>query len=140
MAKSNYPRALTQDFVDLVWHNSMVKPTLIYFNDPKIKGVQYCEGHDNYIHVRFSLGENISAPDYSPDTGTLRLIDPYPKGDRVKSLHIGLAKTGLTIGTDSVFGKDIESAVRQFQTQHGLKADGIADENTLVKLVEVISR
>ena len=137
--QSNYSQALTQAFVDLVWDNPVLKPTLIYFNDPKIKDVQYCEGHDNHIHVRFSVGENIRVADYSPDEGTLRLVDPYMKGDRVKSLQLGLAKAGLTVGTDSIFGKDTEAAVKQFQTQHGLEADGAAGANTLAKLAEVIS-
>ncbi len=136
---SNYSQSLTQEFVDLVWDNAVLKPTLIYFNDPQIKGVQPCGGHDNHLHVRFGLGENIPMPDYSADDGTLRLISPIMKGDRVKSLQLGLAKAGIAVGADSIFGKDTDNAVKKFQLQHGLKADGMAGANTLAKLAEVIS-
>lgn len=135
----NYSQALTQEFVDLVWANPVLKPSLIYFNDPQIKGVKPCGGHDNHLHVRFSLGENIGASSHSPDSGTLRLMTPFMKGDRVKSLQLGLAKAGIAIGTDSLFGKDTESAVKKFQLQQGLKADGVAGANTLAKLAEVIA-
>jgi peptidoglycan hydrolase-like protein with peptidoglycan-binding domain len=135
----NYSQALTQEFVDLVWDNAVLQPTLIYFNDPQIQGVEPWDGHDDHLHVRFGFGENIPTPDHLPDDGTLQLTVPSMKGDRVKSLQLGLAKAGIAVGADSIFGQDTESAVKKFQVKHNLKADGVAGTNTLAKLAEVIS-
>lgn len=47
----NYDRAATQSLVDTI--RAVSPKATIYFNDPSIKGVQYFDGHDNHIHVRF---------------------------------------------------------------------------------------
>lgn len=48
---SNYDRAATQRFVDTIRATS--PNATIYFNDPKIRGVQPFSGHNNHLHVRF---------------------------------------------------------------------------------------
>ncbi len=151
---ANYSRSLTQDFIDLAWNNPVLKPTLIYFNDPDVKGVQYSGGHDNHIHIRFGFGENIpetkgvvtaagkdslESVDASSDAGELALKSPYMKGDRVKALQEGLLKAGIHLDADAVFGENTATALKQFQSQHGLEANGVADESTLLKLVEQLT-
>lgn len=149
--QENYSRSLTQAFVDLVWNNPVLKPTLVYFNDPDIKGVEYCAGHDDHLHVRFGFGDNVpavgdsvvadeaDAVEDSSDEGELALKSPHMQGDRVKALQTGLLKAGIHLDADAVFGKDTETALKQFQSQHGLEANGVANESTLLKLVEQLS-
>ena len=135
---ANYSRELTQAFLDLIFKNSVLPPRVILFNDPHIPGVEASWGHDDHIHVRFRLGENIP-PRYSPDDrmGALRMINPYMKGDNVAGLQEGLIKAGISIEADSIFGQDTEKAVKEFQEKHELVADGIAGSNTLAKLDEI---
>lgn len=56
-------------------------------------------------------------------------------GDRVRSLQLALRRAGYyNAAIDSVFGDNTLAAVRKFQGQHGLKADGIAGVKTQAKL------
>jgi Penicillin-insensitive murein endopeptidase/Putative peptidoglycan binding domain len=50
-----YSRALTQELVDLIRANRVLRVRSILFNDPKVRGVQHWPGHDNHLHVRFEL-------------------------------------------------------------------------------------
>lgn len=53
------------------------------------------------------------------------------KGDEVADLQALLnAKYGFSLEIDGDFGKDTEAAVKQFQQQHGLTADGIVGPKT----------
>ncbi len=54
------------------------------------------------------------------------------KGDRVLGLQSGLEQPlGYNVGAiDGVFGPDTENAVKQFQKDRGLVADGIVGQNT----------
>jgi peptidoglycan hydrolase-like protein with peptidoglycan-binding domain len=56
-------------------------------------------------------------------------------GERVRSLQLALRRAGYyNAAIDSVFGDNTLAAVRKFQGQHGLKADGIAGVKTQAKL------
>lgn len=56
-------------------------------------------------------------------------------GDEVRSIQQELKDRGLYTGkVDGVYGAQTESAVRKFQSQQGLTADGIAGPATLKKL------
>lgn len=56
-------------------------------------------------------------------------------GDRVRSLQLALRRAGYyNAAIDSVFGDNTLAAVRKFQSQHALKADGIAGVKTQAKL------
>lgn len=49
----------------------------------------------------------------------------------MKKLQKDLTKLGYdTKGTDGIFGKDTENAVKRFQKAHKLTADGIVGEKT----------
>lgn len=57
------------------------------------------------------------------------------KGDGVKAMQEALIKLGFTPGTaDGKFGRGTESAVKQFQRNNGLVADGLAGSKTLTLL------
>lgn len=56
------------------------------------------------------------------------------KGLDVRTLQKTLASRGLKITADGDFGDDTEAAVRAFQRQAGLVADGIAGAKTLAAL------
>src|SRR3712207_3555630 len=59
------------------------------------------------------------------------------RGDMVKNLQRRLIQLGYSVGSygaDGVFGGGTETAVKQFQVEHGLQADGIVGTNTWAKL------
>ena len=66
-----------------------------------------------------------------PKKQTLRRGD---KGEAVKELQKALISLGYPLpryGADGDFGKETEAAVKAFQADNGLKADGIAGPKTL---------
>jgi N-acetylmuramoyl-L-alanine amidase len=69
-----------------------------------------------------------AAPDLPPieiATRTLRVESPLIKADIVKAVQKELQKRGFSPGTaDGVYGPQTADAVRQFQAQKGLVADG----------------
>lgn len=59
------------------------------------------------------------------------------KGDDVKKLQQSLINAGYSVGSkgaDGNFGNDTMAAVKKYQQDNGLTADGIAGNNTLSKL------
>ena len=58
------------------------------------------------------------------------------RGDAVQSLQKALIREGHLDGeADGIFGRRTEKAVRRFQKEHGLKADGLAGEKTQAALL-----
>ncbi|PYU21210.1 MAG: chitosanase [Acidobacteria bacterium] len=55
---------------------------------------------------------------------TLRLTTPPMTGDDVRALQQAFAAAGTNLAVDGVFGQQTHAAVRQFQQQQGLVADG----------------
>ncbi|MEU6114371.1 penicillin-insensitive murein endopeptidase [Streptomyces sp. NPDC047117] len=49
-----YSRALTQELVDRLRANGVLRVHFILFNDPGVRGVQRWDNHDNHLHVRFA--------------------------------------------------------------------------------------
>jgi chitosanase len=64
----------------------------------------------------------------------LRLRQPFLQGEDVRELQVALAANNVNVDTDGIFGPATEKAVRQFQSQNGLVADGIAGPATLAAL------
>jgi lysozyme len=64
----------------------------------------------------------------------LKLTDPKIQGEDVRQVQAALIKAGFSIGADGVFGNNTDRAVRDFQQQNGLTADGIVGEGTRKKL------
>ena len=50
---ANYSRALTQQLIDLIRANGVLRVQYIFFNDPQARGVSKWPNHDNHLHVRF---------------------------------------------------------------------------------------
>ena len=61
------------------------------------------------------------------------------KGSDVEKLQQALNSTGnYTLEVDGKYGPATEAAVRDYQTQNGLKVDGVAGEQTLGKLYQPV--
>ena len=60
----------------------------------------------------------------------LRLRTPFLRGDDVMALQQALARAGLPLPADGVFGPATDIAVKQWQQEHGLKIDGIVGPAT----------
>lgn len=48
-----YSRLSTQQLVDMIRNNGVLRVHEIWFNDSLLKGVKPMEGHDDHLHVRF---------------------------------------------------------------------------------------
>ena len=74
------------------------------------------------------------------DYGDARLPRPKrtlkrgSKGAEVKELQESLNQLGAALAVDGVFGKLTEAAVRKFQKDHGLKADGVCGVRTWAEI------
>ncbi|HIQ58371.1 MAG TPA: spore cortex-lytic enzyme [Candidatus Merdivicinus intestinavium] len=72
---------------------------------------------------------------YYPGPAAETLSRVGSQGNEVKAIQQELKDRGLYSGeVDGIFGSATESAVKRFQTQQGLTADGIAGPQTLAKL------
>lgn len=131
---SKYSRDRTQQLVDLIHNNPILGVKVILFNDPDIKGVESYFGHDNHLHVSFLPPGIHSAPFSSDQDGDLRLVIPPMQGERVRQLQEDLAKVGIAITADGIFGKETDAAVRKFQAEQGLQVDGTVGFVTQTKL------
>jgi peptidoglycan hydrolase-like protein with peptidoglycan-binding domain len=66
--------------------------------------------------------------------GLLRLRQPMMRGEAVRALQQALARAGIEVETDGVFGPATEAAVRSFQRSRGLVIDGIVGPATRAAL------
>lgn len=69
-----------------------------------------------------------------PTVRVLKLTDPMMQGEDVRQVQEALKRAGINLSPDGFFGKDTDSAVRQFQKQKGLTADGVVGAETRKKL------
>lgn len=69
----------------------------------------------------------------------LRLSRPMIEGSDVLRLQEFLQKAGFTISVDGVFGAGTDKAVKQFQQQKSLIADGIVGAKTLEQMAGAIA-
>lgn len=132
---AEYSRTLTQELVNLIRANSVLKVKIILFNDPNVSGVMFWKGHDDHLHVAFRPPGSGSTHGFSTDKGqTLRLVAPYMRGESVRQLQEALVKAGISVTVDSVFGRGTQNAVMEFQRREGLTVDGIVGPATRGKL------
>ena len=76
-------------------------------------------------------GAEIGAPPARP----LRLASPFMRGEDVAQLQRELRSLGyLRSAPDGVFGPQTASAVRAFQRDQGLPADGVVEGETAFRL------
>ncbi len=64
----NYSRALTQQLVDVINRNPILRVRVILFNDRGVRGVTPFAGHDNHLHVGFLPVGATSQPSQSGQT------------------------------------------------------------------------
>lgn len=136
---TKYSRQRTQELVNLIRNNPNLGIRTILFNDPEVTGVQSWARHDDHLHVSF-LSPGVESASYSSDKqGDLRLLVPPMRGERVRQLQEDLAKVGISVTADGIFGEQTDAAVRKFQAEQGLQVDGIAGFLTQSKLTQLTS-
>ncbi|MEG4589382.1 glycoside hydrolase family protein [Microcoleus sp. MOSTC5] len=69
-----------------------------------------------------------------PEVRVLTLTEPIMEGEDVRQVQEALIAAGINVYADGVFGKDTDRAVRQFQQQKGLTADGVVGVHTRKEL------
>jgi peptidoglycan hydrolase-like protein with peptidoglycan-binding domain/GH24 family phage-related lysozyme (muramidase) len=65
---------------------------------------------------------------------TLRLTHPFTTGSDVRDLQQALARSGVALVVDGVFGPGTDRAVKLFQSNRGLAADGVVGPRTWAML------
>jgi len=65
-----------------------------------------------------------------PTVRVLKLTEPIIQGEDVRQVQKALIKAGFDVGSDGIFGKETDKAVREFQQQKGLTVDGIVGDET----------
>ncbi|MCL4499662.1 MAG: peptidoglycan-binding protein [Chloroflexi bacterium] len=86
-----------------------------------VSGVVSDETWRHLVEAGYTLGDRL-----------LYLRTPFFRGDDVKRLQMWLNKLGFNTGrADGIFGQTTESAVREFQRNIGLVADGIVGDSTI---------
>ncbi len=68
-----------------------------------------------------------------PTVRVLKLTETIIQGEDVRQVQQALIEAGFDVGADGadgIFGKGMDGAVREFQQQKGLTADGIVGDET----------
>lgn len=112
-----------------------------------LTGYQYLQPGDILLYEGHHAAINVTNGKYSNVEGAGVVVNAYKLGDRVlkngmegtdvKELQKALQDLGYSLGKwgiDGDFGDCTEMAVRQFQTQLGLKVDGKVGANTVAAL------
>lgn len=76
----------------------------------------------------------VRASAHDPAARLLRRQDPPLAGADVTALQQALVKAGIGVAVDGNFGEATESAVKRYQLEHGLTADGIVGQATRAAL------
>jgi hypothetical protein len=64
-------------------------------------------------------------------SGLLQLTSPRMRGEAVREVQEALVEAGYDVGgVDAVFGPGTDAALRQFQSDNGLEADGVVGDQT----------
>ena len=79
-------------------------------------------------------GEEVTQETISETSRTLTLTDPVMQGKDISQVQEALKKAGINLEPDGFFGDDTDKAVRQFQNQKGLTADGVVGAQTRKEL------
>ena len=114
-------------------------------SDGKMHHVGVYMGDGSVIHARgHAYGvvqqqlEDVTFTHYGVPSGLYDNVYPTVRrgnsGPYVTILQQALQAAGISIETDGKFGKNTEKAVKTFQEQHGLTADGICGKNTWAAL------
>ncbi len=132
-----YSRALTQELVNRIRGNGVLRVQYIFFNDSSVTGVSPWPNHDNHLHVRFfPPGASSPEAEYG-EYGEAEVNRRSPEYARwiQQSLNRVL---GLNLAVDGIIGPATRSAIRSFQAQHGLAVDGIVGPQTDARLRQLL--
>lgn len=66
----------------------------------------------------------------SDESRVIRLKKPHMQGPDVESVQQALRHAGVTVRVDGTFGAQTQAAVKRFQRQQGLRADGVVGPAT----------
>lgn len=100
-------------------------------------GQRYYLCNNIYYRSKYLRGERVyqlvgAQPGVANVDQSLRLTRPYMSGERVLDLQRLLQRRGYNVGTpDGVFGRGTERALKRFQNDVGLIADGVAGTSTM---------
>lgn len=136
-----YAQDLTQQLVDLIRVNGILRVQFIFFNDPAIKGVQHWPNHDDHLHIRF-FSPGVVPPSPSPSSQHPVLRHGI-RGSAVRDLQTRLntwliaSRPGLEqLVVDGIFGSRTLSVVRAYQQSQGLTVDGVVGPQTWARLLQ----
>lgn len=97
------------------------------------------DAQSEWWHIKYN--PSCTGSHYHPGPRGPRVLRKGMRGHDVERVQVYLLRGGyLKKGTprhpahDGIFGKSTKAAVKQFQSQHGLKADGVVGPATLAKL------
>jgi hypothetical protein len=127
-----YSRELTQELVDLIHANGVLRVQYVFFNDCRVRGVRHWPGHDNHLHVRFiptapRAGDELAeihplpatriccilAPTVSPFSSDSNLADPTSLGMHGSSSEVvGLLYTAAAGFVDLGHLRDLVDLTR----------------------------
>lgn len=80
--------------------------------------------------LKWTPGKDSATGGTGGATRTLRLQNPYMRGDDVRAVQKALVKAGFSVDVDGVFGPGVEKAVKAAQSKKGLGADGVVGAGT----------
>lgn len=125
---ASYSRTLTQELIDLLYANGVVRVKVLGFNDPGVQGCVNWVNHDNHLHVRFFFGDE--APGYP--VVQLGVDNSPPVREFQRRLNTWKQQHGDTdlLAADGDFGQKTLQAVRAFQTAANLTVDGKVGDAT----------
>lgn len=90
---------------------------------------------DGVVFGRCDRFSQFGRPPFFDTQRILKLTSPFMRGDDVKQLQSRLKEKGYDPGQiDGIFGRKTQRAVKQFQREHDLKADGIVGKKTFAAL------
>jgi lysozyme family protein len=134
--QTKYSHALTQELIDIIYANGIVKVKVIGFNDPNIQGCVQWENHDNHLHVRFYF------QDEAPGYPTLQLGENNspPVREFQRRLNNWKRQSGgiLSLPLDGDFGQGTLQAVKDFQSAMGVEPDGVIGHDTWKQSLDYI--
>lgn len=89
----------------------------------------------NAYHLKLAEAYNRQISGPAPGD---RLMAVGSRGELVTELQEALVALGYSVDTDGIFGPGTAAAVKKFQKDHGLAADGIAGERTQATLKKAL--
>jgi hypothetical protein len=102
----------------------------------------FARGYNGPGYKTFAYDEKIAAAydRYSGKPGTKpAVLRRGSRGQAVLDLQRDLAALGYRLDADSAYGPGTAEAVRRFQAQHGLEADGIAGPQTRAAVAKALA-